>query len=317
MVNVSALNDSSYGVTALQAQSGFVAPVSESQSGTAVPALQEPENGYEHTKSDHENDLFSSNRRTALQAYLSYGKSGTDSTAATTDTSAQSTSDPAGENTAESDETSKDDEVSDPTAKRGVDGEELSESESQEVQELEDRDAEVKAHERAHQAAGGQYAGAPQYEYERGPDGKDYATEGHVDIDVSEESTPDKTLQKMERVMAAARAPAEPSSQDLKVAAEANRTAAEARAEIAAGNGDGEDSEDTGVADESGDAAKSSGTASDSGKAGDATKAADDSSTSADDEQNDDAKVAADNSESVTPSSLTDMARSLESVLAS
>ena len=93
----------------------------------------------------------------------------------------------------------------------------------------------MRVHEQAHASTGGQYAGAPQYEYTTGPDNKRYVTDGEVSIDVSEEKTPEETLKKMEQVRAAALAPAEPSSQDLKVAAEASQKATEARSEIAKG----------------------------------------------------------------------------------
>ena len=104
--------------------------------------------------------------------------------------------------------------------------------EAAEIEQLKARDQEVRVHEQAHAATGGQYAGAPSYEYTTGPDNKRYVTDGEVSIDVSEEKTPEETLQKMEQVRAAALAPAEPSSQDLKVAAEASQKATEARSEI-------------------------------------------------------------------------------------
>lgn len=101
------------------------------------------------------------------------------------------------------------------------------------VDDLKERDQEVRAHEQAHAAVGGQYAGSPQYEFENGPDGRQYAVGGEVSIDISEEATPEKTVQKMQRVRAAALAPNEPSPQDLRVASEATQRAAEAQAEIA------------------------------------------------------------------------------------
>ena len=91
----------------------------------------------------------------------------------------------------------------------------------------------MRAHEQAHATTGGQYAGSPQYEFQRGPDGQRYAVEGQVSIDISAESTPEQTIRKMQQVRAAALAPAEPSPQDLQVAAEASRLAFEARAEAA------------------------------------------------------------------------------------
>ncbi len=106
----------------------------------------------------------------------------------------------------------------------------------QEIEQLKTRDQEVRTHEQAHAAIGGQYAGSPQYEYTTGPDNKRYITDGEVSIDISEAQSPEQTLRKMEQVRAAALAPAQPSSQDLKVAAEAAQKALEAHSEIAAKN---------------------------------------------------------------------------------
>lgn len=110
--------------------------------------------------------------------------------------------------------------------------EELSDDEKSEVQTLKDRDREVRIHEQAHAAVGGQYAGSPSYEFETGPDGNRYAVSGEVSIDVSEEQEPQDTVEKMQVVRAAALAPAEPSTQDLKVAAEATQKENQARAEV-------------------------------------------------------------------------------------
>ena len=108
-------------------------------------------------------------------------------------------------------------------------------AEKQRIAELKARDQEVKVHEQAHAAIGGQYAGAPSYEYETGPDGQQYAVGGEVRIDVSEvPNDPRATIQKMQQVKAAALAPAEPSSADRSVAAQASRTLMEAQAELAA-----------------------------------------------------------------------------------
>lgn len=113
-------------------------------------------------------------------------------------------------------------------------GEELSEEELSEVSRLKARDQEVRTHEQAHVSAGGQYIrGGISYEYQRGPDGKNYAVGGHVDIDVSAESTPEATINKMRVVKRAALAPAEPSGADRAVAAEAANKEQQARSEIA------------------------------------------------------------------------------------
>lgn len=106
-------------------------------------------------------------------------------------------------------------------------------SDNQEIQELKDRDREVRSHEQAHAAVGGQYAGSPSYEFESAPNGQRYAVGGEVSIDISEASTPEETVQKMQQVRAAALAPNEPSPQDFRVASEATQKASEARAEVA------------------------------------------------------------------------------------
>lgn len=109
-------------------------------------------------------------------------------------------------------------------------------AEQREIDELEARDQEVRAHEQAHARVGGQYAGSPSYEFETGPDGKRYAVGGEVSIDISEENTPEETVRKMQQVRAAALAPAEPSPQDLRVAGEATQIASDARREISQEN---------------------------------------------------------------------------------
>ncbi len=111
----------------------------------------------------------------------------------------------------------------------------LTEEEEKQVRELSQRDREVRTHEAAHKAVAGQYAkGSPTYEYQSGPDGKNYAVGGEVQIDTSTvRDDPEASLQKANRIQAAATAPADPSSQDRAVAAQAVAMAANAQAEIA------------------------------------------------------------------------------------
>lgn len=104
---------------------------------------------------------------------------------------------------------------------------------TQEIQALAQRDREVRAHEQAHVAAGGPYAGAATYQLQRGPNGVGYAVAGEVPISTGREATPQATLQKAQVVKRAALAPAEPSAQDRQVAAAATRLEAEARLELA------------------------------------------------------------------------------------
>lgn len=112
-------------------------------------------------------------------------------------------------------------------------GETLSKEQEAKVRDLKKRDAEVKAHEQAHAAVGGAYASAPQYTYTKGPDGKKYAVGGEVQIDTSPERTPEATIRKMDIVIAAALAPAEPSSQDQAVARQAQQQRQEAQQQMA------------------------------------------------------------------------------------
>lgn len=114
---------------------------------------------------------------------------------------------------------------------KGPDG--LTEEDRQKVEELKRRDLEVRAHEQAHAAAGGPYAGAPRFRFVRGPDGKFYAVAGEVSIDTSAvPGNPRATIRKMQQVKRAALAPQEPSAQDRRVAAEAERKILQARQEI-------------------------------------------------------------------------------------
>lgn len=100
------------------------------------------------------------------------------------------------------------------------------------VRELEQIQREVIAHEAAHQAAAGELGGGVSYTYTEGPDGKRYITGGEVPIKLKQGSTPEETLRNMQKVQAAAHAPADPSGQDMQVAAKAAAMAAKARAQI-------------------------------------------------------------------------------------
>lgn len=111
--------------------------------------------------------------------------------------------------------------------------EEIERQELEQTRELSKRDREVRAHEQAHAAIGGQYASAPSFTYERGPDGRLYAVEGEVKIDTSPiPNDPEATLEKAETIQRAALGVAEPSSADRAAAADARAMAADARAEL-------------------------------------------------------------------------------------
>ncbi len=108
------------------------------------------------------------------------------------------------------------------------------------ISQLRSRDAEVRAHEAAHMAAGGRYVtGGATYSYQSGPDGGQYAVGGEVGIDTSPvPGDPQATVQKMRTIRAAALAPSDPSAADLSVAAATAQIEAAALAEIAQARSD-------------------------------------------------------------------------------
>jgi len=109
----------------------------------------------------------------------------------------------------------------------------LTAEEKENLDKLKQTDSEVKAHEQAHMAAAGQIAAsAPQYQYEKGPDGKMYAVSGEVNIKISEGQDPEKTIEKAEQVKRVALAPVEPSSQDKNVASQADQMIQKAKSEL-------------------------------------------------------------------------------------
>jgi hypothetical protein len=109
----------------------------------------------------------------------------------------------------------------------------VSDEDTRKVQQLSQRDREVRAHEAAHVAAGGQYVkGGATFQYQKGPDGKMYAVGGEVSIDTSPvKGDPQATIIKMEAIKRAAMAPADPSGQDRAVAGAAASAEAQARQE--------------------------------------------------------------------------------------
>lgn len=99
------------------------------------------------------------------------------------------------------------------------------------VERLKQIEEKVKAHEAAHKAVGGNLASSASYSYTQGPDGRSYITGGEVQIDISDGKTPQETISRMQQVIRAALAPADPSGQDRAVAAQAASRMAEAQQE--------------------------------------------------------------------------------------
>jgi len=111
---------------------------------------------------------------------------------------------------------------------------ELTEEEQRKVDELEKIDRKVRIHEQAHVSAAGGYArGGANYNFVTGPDGKRYASGGHVNLDTSPERTPEATIRKADVIRKAALAPADPSPADRQIAADATKMAQKAQRELA------------------------------------------------------------------------------------
>ncbi|MCO7230607.1 hypothetical protein NH398_15355 [Halomonas sp. CnH100-B] len=138
---------------------------------------------------------------------------------------------PASDDVSESDESRASETPTGPTR---PDGTPLAPEEIQQLEQLKQTDREVRQHEMAHQTVGAPYTGGATYEYEVGPDGKRYAVAGEVSIDYGPvPGDPQATVEKMQTVIAAALAPADPSPKDLQVAAQARQYLLEAKLEAA------------------------------------------------------------------------------------
>jgi hypothetical protein len=112
--------------------------------------------------------------------------------------------------------------------------EQLSREDQAKIQQLKNRDLEVKAHEQAHLSAAGTLAlGGASFTYTNGPNGVRYATGGEVSIDTSVvNEDPAATIRKADAIRRAALAPATPSSQDQLVANNATAMSETARTEL-------------------------------------------------------------------------------------
>ncbi len=112
---------------------------------------------------------------------------------------------------------------------------ETSSADAQRLAYLKQRDREVRAHEQAHVIAGGSLVrGGASFGYASGPDGRLYAVSGEVSIDASPvPDDPEATVRKMNQVIKAALAPAQPSGQDRAVASSASSTQMAAQSAIA------------------------------------------------------------------------------------
>ena len=214
------------GEQTMEGTSTVIAPVVESEASTHAKDRRQSDTSSQQNKPesesvDHQQEAVSEKRPPTAET-ITPKEPNTSNQSANT----ESASDEGEENTSASDET-----------RQKAEAARLEREEKMIIDQLKARDREVRNHEAAHAAVGGQYAGSPSYTFQQGPDGKKYAVGGEVSIDVSKVANdPQATLQKAEIVRAAALAPAQPSAQDRQVAAQASQMATEAKQEIAREN---------------------------------------------------------------------------------
>ena len=100
----------------------------------------------------------------------------------------------------------------------------------EQIRELRKLDREVRREQNAHAAVAGRLApGQPDFEYEVGPDGRRYVTDGDVRIRIPTGRTEEETLRNAEQAYRAATAPPVPSSGDRAVARLAHQILTDAR----------------------------------------------------------------------------------------
>jgi hypothetical protein len=131
--------------------------------------------------------------------------------------------------------------------------EELTADEQREVYRLAEIDRRVRAREQAYLAASRGQARAANVRYITGPDGRQYAVEADLQVDIGPvDGNPELTLAKAKAAEAAALAAADPSPRDRMTAAQARRVADEARQKLRGqrlrqSGGTHEDESDTGT----------------------------------------------------------------------
>lgn len=117
-------------------------------------------------------------------------------------------------------------------------GDALSAAERAHIAELLQRDGQVRQEENAHAAMAGSAAGAIQYDYQRGPDGRMYAVGGSVPIHAENPSgDPVEQRRLAGKIAAAAMAAINPSAADYAAASTAYRAASDVMTQDLPGSG--------------------------------------------------------------------------------
>lgn len=105
--------------------------------------------------------------------------------------------------------------------------------EERQIRELQQRDREVRNHEQAHVVASGRIpVSGPIYTYEKGPDGRMYAVGGEVNFRMPPAQSPQEKIDLAQQLRRMALAPAQPSTKDRMVAAQAAQKISQARMEL-------------------------------------------------------------------------------------
>jgi len=119
------------------------------------------------------------------------------------------------------------------SAKTSAGSKQLTTEQQRTIQQLQQIDRTVRAHEQAHLSAGrGVVTSGAQFQYTYGPDGKQYAVGGEVGIDTSPERKPQANIDKGRLIQAAALAPKDPSPQDFRVAAVGGQLEAQGQTDL-------------------------------------------------------------------------------------
>ena len=105
---------------------------------------------------------------------------------------------------------------------------ELTAEERAVVDEMRARDQSVRQEEKAHAAVAGDLAGAIQYDYATGPDGRQYVVGGSVPISTRSSADPEQAARDGARLAAAAHAAINPSAADLQAARQSYASISEA-----------------------------------------------------------------------------------------
>lgn len=113
----------------------------------------------------------------------------------------------------------------------------MSVAERAQLAQIQVRDAAVRQEEEAHAAAAGPLAGSIQYEYQRGPDGRNYVVNGSVPISFGGAATDEQQAANLRRIQRAAVGVQLPSAADLQVFQQATGLQAANRARVLRADG--------------------------------------------------------------------------------